>query len=929
MTSKEDPPRSSEATPTSSTRLESPASQPIDAVISALQVDPEKGLDSSAIQTRRKEFGSNRLRAGGGRGAWRILLDQFKSVMLLVLLLAALLAFFWSRVEEGIAILAVLFVNGLIGFVSEWRAVQSMDALRQMGQRRARVRRNDQQQTVTIEELVPADIILQEAGDVVPADARLIEANNLRVDESALTGESVAAVKRTQPVDAQAPLAERHSMLYRGTTITEGSAEAVVVATGMKTELGRIAALTEEAETQATPLQSQLNQLGARLVWTVVGIALLVAGTGLLAGRDTLLMIETAIALGIAAVPEGLPIVATIALARGMWLMAQRNALINRLPAVETLGATRVIFTDKTGTLTENRMTLSQVVDGSGVHQLRAETNGGNGAFAKQEARKEGVLAQRAITIGVLCNNASLNDLDGDGRPEEYQGDPTEVALLRAGLSWGLDRDALLERWPEVREVAFDPEVMMMATFHRGRDGFDVAVKGAPHPVLDACTSIAMPPEDSENGEPGSRPLSQEERREWIGRGEQLAEQGLRLLAVADKQVGDQQAEPYESLRFVALFGLYDPPRDGVRRSISSCQSAGVRVVMVTGDQLATARAIGRQVGLADEDTSAIHGNDLPPAGSLTNEQTKNVLRASIFARVTPKQKLQLTEVYQEHGEIVAMTGDGINDAPALKKADIGVAMGRRGTDAARQAADMVLKDDALDSIVAAIGQGRVIFDNIRKSVMFMLCTNVAEIMAVAIATTSALPLPLRPLQILFLNVVTDVFPALALGVGKGDPRIMERPPRSPQEALLASRHWLAIGGWSLLIAACVLVALAVADFVLQFDEATAITVSFLTLAFAKLWFVFNLRNPKTTLWNNDVTRNPWIWAATALCIILLVSAVHAPGLSSLLRTKPPGWEGWLCLLSISLVPFVVGQLVLVAQRRKKSLKKSLGGFFR
>ncbi|MFO7904888.1 MAG: cation-transporting P-type ATPase, partial [Pirellulaceae bacterium] len=580
-----------------------------------------------------------------------------------------------------------------------------------------------------------------------------------------------------------------------------------------------------------------------------------------------------------------------------------------------TLGETRVIFTDKKGTLTEIHMALSQIVDRAGAHQLEIDATRGAEVTSAPDIQRHGVLARRTVEIGVLCSNASLSDLDGDGQPEEYQGDPTEVALLRAGRCCGLDRDALLDSQPEVREVPFDPDVMMMATFHRRGNGFDVAVKGAPQAVLKACTAIAEPPGEAERGETGSRLLSREERRDWIDHGDQLAEQGLRVLAVADKQVNDQQAEPYESLRFVGLLGLHDPPRDDVQRSIASCQRAGVRVVMVTGDQVATARAIGHQVGLADEDSPALHGSDLPSARTLTNEQRKRVLRVPIFGRVTPKQKLQLIKIYQADGEIVAMTGDGINDAPALKKADIGVAMGRRGTDAARQAADMVLKDDALGSIVAAIGQGRVIFDNIRKSVMFMLCTNVAEIVAVAIAITAALPLPLRPLQILFLNVVTDVFPALALGVGKGDPRIMDRPPRSPQESLLTARHWLVIGGWSLLIAACVLVALSIAHFVLQFDEATAVTVSFLTLAFAKLWFVFNLRDPQTTLWSNDVTRNPWIWAAMALCTVLLITAVYAPGLSRLLRTQPPGWDGWLCLLLISLVPFVVGQLVLAAQR--------------
>ena len=725
------------------------------------------------------------------------------------------------------------------------------------------------------------------------------------VDEAALTGESVPVVKSTAPAGAGEALAERTSMLFRGTTVTEGSAEGVVVATGMETQLGQIARMAEEAEEQATPLQQRLNQLGARLAWIVFAVAALVALAGLAVGREPLMMIQTAIALGIAAVPEGLPIVATIALARGMWLMARRQALINRLAAVETLGATRIIFVDKTGTLTKNRMTLSRVFTPAEDHALDLR----QGTRAGEDEREGDDLLRRAVELGVLCSNASLTDVDRDGEAEEEQGDPTEVALLRAGQAFGIDRQALLGQKPESREVAFNPEAMMMATFHETGDGFEVAVKGAPHAVLQACTSLA----DRETDE---QRLTDDARQQWIERSESLAEEGLRVLAVADKRVGDVELEPYESLRFVGLMGLYDPPGDGVRESIAACQRAGMRVVMLTGDQPATARAIGRQVGLAGDDAKAWHGSRLPEASAISSQERDEVLRSPIFARVSPGQKLQLIQLFQDAGEIVAMTGDGINDAPALKKADIGVAMGRRGTDAAREAADMVLKDDALGSIVAAVEQGRVIFANIRKSIMFMLCTNVAEILAVAIAAVVALPLPLRPLQILFLNVVTDVFPALALGVGKGHPQVMERPPRDPQETLLTRGHWLAIAGWSTLVAACVLAALLVSTLGLGYDTAPAVTVSFLTLGFAKLWFVLNLRDSDSAVWDNDVVRNGWVWGAIALCAGLLLAAVHAPGLSTLLKTSPPGAGGWLSVLGLSLVPVLLGQAILALGAR-------------
>ena len=907
--------------------VKTPSARPADEVLAELQVDPAQGLSRREIRTRRKRYGANRLRETRRRSSWKILLDQFKSMVLVVLLVAAGLAFMVGELPEAIAVVAVVLVNALIGFTTEWRAVQSMEALRQMGKRRVRVRRGGQERQVAIDELVPGDVVFQEGGDVAPADLRLIEANNLRVDEAALTGESVPVVKRTEPAGSNAPLAEQHSMIFRGTTITEGSAEGIVVATGMETQLGRIAEMAQQAEKQATPLQHRLDQLGSRLAWTVFAIAAVVAAVGLLSGRPMLLMIETAIALGIAAVPEGLPIVATIALARGMWLMARRQALINRLTAVETLGATRVIFTDKTGTLTENRMTLRRVVTPTGDHELNIDAEGAfersHGNAGENDSasgnRGDDPLLRRAVEIGVLCSNASLTDLDRDGQPEEEQGDPTEVALLRAGLAFGLTRETLLDEKPETREVAFDADVMMMATFHETENGFEVAVKGAPQVVLGACTSLA----DAAGDDTGNarRELNDGDRQHWVNRGEELAEEGLRVLAVADKWIDDPEAEPYESLRFVGLVGLYDPPGSGVKESIAACQRAGVRVVMVTGDQPATAHAIGRQVGLADHESLAIHGGHLPEADELSSDDRNEVLRTAIFARFSPEQKLRLIQIYQDDGEIVAMTGDGINDAPALKKADIGVAMGRRGTDAAKQAADMVLKDDALSSIVTAIEQGRVIFANIRKSVMFMLCTNVAEILAVAVATVVGLPLPLRPLQILFLNLVTDVFPALALGVGEGDPQAMERPPRSPKESLLTRGHWLAIGGWSALVAACVLAAISLATFGLELDTTTAVTISFLTLAFAKLWFVLNLRDPDTRPWNNDVIRNGWVWGATLLCIVLLLMAVYLPGLSTLLKTRPPGFSGWLCLLGMSLVPLVVGQVVLTAWKPGRDLQ--------
>lgn len=887
-------------------------------ILSRFEVDGEQGLSRKSVQQRREQYGRNRLQKAKSRSAFKILVDQFKSVVLIVLAVAAAISFAFQEWAEGIAVVCVLLINGVIGFVSEWRATRSMEALQKMGQSKTRVLRGGRESEVSAEALVPGDIVLIEGGDVVPADIRLVEANNLQVNEAALTGESVPVNKSLEAVADDAPLAERTSMLFKGTTLTQGSGSGVVVATGTKTQLGQIAELTQSAEDQATPLEKRLDALGRRLALITLFVAAAVAGLGLLAGQETRLMIETAIALGIAAVPEGLPIVATIALARGMWRMARRQALINRLAAVETLGATRVIFTDKTGTLTQNKMRLKKVITPTNAAEFGVDEDASKLQVQDQENQEDDGLLRRVLEVGVLCNNASL--AEGDGEEDKDLGDPTEVALLQGGQALDLTRKDLLNKYPEAREVSFDSDVMMMATYHESEEGLQVAVKGAPRAVLEVCDRLAG--EGEGEGE-AKQSLDDETRQQWQERAEELAEEGLRVLAMADKQVANSDAEPYEELRFLGLVGLLDPPRQDVRKAVEACRSAGIRVVMVTGDQPATARSIGRQVSIVDSDDGvAYHGSDLDKDPAEMSEQEQEELRkVPIFARVNPEQKLHLVSLHQNAGEIVAMTGDGVNDAPALKKADIGVAMGKRGTDAAREASDMVLKDDRFESIVAAVEQGRVIFANIRKAVLFMLCTNVAEVIAVAAASAAGAPLPLRPLQILYLNVITDVFPALALGVGKGDERVMQRPPRDPQERILTRTHWLVIAAWGVVIAACVLGAMALAMQWLGMSQTVAVTVSFITLGATKLWFVFNLRDSDSTLFNNTVVRNPFIWGSIALCIVLLLLAVYLPGLNDLLNTQDPGLTGWGLIGAMSLLPLVLGQIALIVigvmQRRK------------
>ncbi|MFP4228721.1 MAG: cation-translocating P-type ATPase [Salinivenus sp.] len=864
-----------------------PWQAPPDQALEAFETG-EEGLDAADAQQRLDEGGPNQLREIDRRSLPEILWEQFKSLVVVLLVVAMAVSFVFGQVVEGLAIAAVLVINTAIGFFTEWRAVRSMEALQEIGQMTARVRRAGREQTLPAEELVPGDIVRLRAGDVVPADLRLLDADRLRVDESALTGESVPVDKAPAPVAADAPLAERTCMTYKGTAVVEGAGTGVVVGTGMDTELGAISAMVEAADTGDTPLEQKLDQLGRRLVWLTVAIAAGVIGAGLLAGRDLLLMIETGIALAVAAIPEGLPIVATVALAHGMWIMLRRNAYVRRLSAVETLGATTLICTDKTGTLTENRMAARRMVLADRTVDLEALPDPPPDRLSD------------AIDVGVLCNGAEWTA----DAPDEHTGDPLEVALLKLGAAAGRPREQRLEEAPVARTVEFDRETKMMATYHEGNDGLLVAVKGAPEAVLEACDHVAT--------SDGPEPLDAPAREQWTEESERLAQEGLRVLALAQKNVDDTEAPPYEQLGLLGLVALMDPPRTDVRPVIERCQDAGIRVVMVTGDHPETARAIAEAVGLEMNEYAVEKGEDFTSIESLSDTDQTRLLQAAVFARVTPKQKLDLIDLYQASGQVVAMTGDGVNDAPALRSADIGVAMGTRGTDVAREAADMVLQDDAFSSIVAAVRQGRIIFDNIRKFVVYLLSGNVGEILAVGAAAGFGFPLPLLPLQILYLNVLNDVFPALALGVGRGTGEVMDRPPRDPEESVVTSYHWGLIGGYGVVIALTILGAFLAALQGLDMNVDQAVTVSFLTLSISRLLHVFNMRSPDSGLLNNEISRTPYVWGALALCLGLLLLAVYWPPLAAILSVVPPSLNGWLLIGAASLVPLLAGQVYLL-----------------
>lgn len=861
-----------------------PHAKPAEVVLRELNVDAETGLDTVEARHRRARHGLNRLRQQPPKKRILILLNQLRSVIVLLLSAAAIAAFAYGHIGEATAIVCVIVLNTLIGFVTELRAVRSMEALRKLSVVTVNVLRHGRMTLIPARGLVPGDIVMLEAGDVASADMRLIHASKVQCNESILTGESLPVRKSVEPVEADALLSDRTCMLYLGTAITRGAGVGVVTCTGNDTELGRIAQLVREAESGPTPLERRIDELSRQLMWVALILAAAVGLAGIATGRNLLLMIESAIALAVATVPEGLPMVATLALARGMWRMARQQALIEKLSAVETLGATTVILTDKTGTLTKNEMAVTRLTLASGTEVPLGPPNLRDDPAVPTERDADAELLEDLIAVAVLCNNAYLDGGDSVG-------DPTEIALLQMADGFGVDQQSIVVEMPEVREYAFDPDAKLMATVHEcGANAYFFAVKGAPESVL---SKLAATTETTEH---------------WYRHADEMARAGLRVLGLAGKRTTTDSEPPYQNLTLYGLVGLADPPREDVGEAIRRCQTAGVRVIMVTGDHGATARNIALSTGVvADEDALVVEGGEL-------GDDPGSYPDAPIFARVTPAQKLQIISALQARGEIVAMTGDGVNDAPALKKADIGIAMGRRGSQVAREAADMVLLDDDFHTIARAIGQGRVIFGNIRKFVIYLMSCNVSELLTIGLASFSGAPLPLLPLQILYLNLVTDVFPAFALGAGEGEKNVMHRPPRAPDEPLLDARHWRGIALGAAYITFATLIAFGLSLTVFALDPGAAVTLSFLTLALAQLWHVFNMRGADSHWLNNEVTRNRFVWGAVVVCLVLIFAPIYIPPAAQLLSLTPPPIPALATAVTLSIFPLLLGQLQVALQ---------------
>ncbi len=850
-------------------------SQSVDAVLQGLSTS-RAGLDDAAAQRVLERVGPNRLEPPQPTSALRILGDQFKSVVVYLLMAAIGISFALGDRIESVAIAAVLAINTIIGFVTELRARRAMEALLQFDVSKATVIRAGQLRTIDAATIVPGDIIQLDLGRRVPADARLIDATDFRTDEAALTGESLPVSKRAdEQLEDGTPLADRTNMVYKGTTAAAGTAVAVVTETGASTEIGRIGTLVGTIEEGRTPLERQLDELGRRLVWVALGIAALVAALGAWQGAPLGLVVEMGIALAVAAVPEALPAVATIALAVGVHRMARRHALVRRLPAVEALGSTTVVCTDKTRTLTSGLMTL-----------VRLWTDGRDVAMRDELQVREGAVIA-ALEIAAL---ASRPQPRAEGKREVY-GDPVDAALLTAAEKAGIDRAALISERPQEGIVPFSSDRKFMASFYRSSNGLVAYVKGAPRKILELSA------------------LDETARQSVLGANDAMAGDGLRVLALASGPVADATESAIQGLTFVGLVGFADPPADGVKEAIVRLRAAGLRTVMLTGDQRATAAAVGRELNLLSEGQSIIDGRELDALSD--TDLTVRLSEIAAFSRITPQHKLRLVQALQARGDIVAMLGDGVNDAPALRKADIGVAMGIRGTDVAKEAASIVLQDDRFETVTAAVEEGRIIFDNIRKFVFYLFSCNVAEVLVLLCAALAGLPMPLLPLQILWLNMVTDTFPALALALEPGDADVMQRPPRDPREALLSRQFLSSVALYGALITA---VTLAAFVWYVEGPIRQAQTIAFMTLAFAQLFHLGNARSEEPLAgWTH--LSNPYALGAVALSIALQLLAIYVQPLARVLGVEPLDARSWLIVLSLAVIPAVVGQGIKLARR--------------
>lgn len=839
-----------------------------------LATDEKVGLTIAEAEKRQAEFGLNQLKEKKGRGPLIIFIEQFKGFIVWVLIGAASVSGIMREWVDALAIVMIVILNGILGFIQEYRAEKSLAALKKLSTPISKVIRDGKLQNAPSPQLVPGDLIELEAGDNVPADSRLTYATaNFSTQEASLTGESTPVTKTTLPLlEEEIPLADRANMIYAGTFVAAGRGRAIVAETGMRTELGKIAGMIQEMEEDTTPLQKKLEQFGKWIVYACIALVGMVFLLEILRGGELLNVFLTAVSLAVAAIPEGLPAVVTIALALGVQRMVKRHALIRKLSSVETLGSATVICSDKTGTLTKNEMTVQAVFTGGTLFEVTGVGYEPKGEFkidGKPIDPRSYPLLEKSLTAAVLCNSAQLTYERGNYR---IIGDPTEGALLTCAGKLGLTKEELEKRFPFIEEIPFDAARKKMTIVRRDKDKYIALVKGAPEVLLNDCL------------------IGPEERQRILMMNEELAGRAMRVLAVAYREMDRVPEEIEKDLVFLGLLAMIDPPREEAKEAVAKCKTAGIKVVMITGDHKNTAEAIGRELGI---DT--------------------------VYARVSPEDKIRIVRDLRERGEIVAMTGDGVNDAPAVKEADIGVAMGITGTDVTKEVSDMVITDDNFASIVAAVEEGRGIYGNIKKFVHYLLSCNAGEILFMFVSSLIGLPVPLLPIQILWVNIVTDGLPALALGVDPVDPNIMKRPPRPAKERVITRQQAGLIivqGGF---MAACALLAF---TYMLGVGEslAHARTVAFVVLACSQLFHSFNCRSQMQSLFTIGVFKNGGLVIAFMISFILQMAVVYVPFLQVIFKTEPIRGTHWIFVVLLSSFPLWAMEIVKLINQKKSIL---------
>jgi len=893
-----------------------------------LNVDPERGLSDKEVNRRLEEFGPNALAVKKGVNPFFLFLGQFKDFMVMVLMVATLISGLLGEIADAITILAIILINAVLGFVQEYKAERSMESLRAMAAPEANALRNAAVIKIPASGLVPGDIIMVEAGDRIPADIRWLKASNIRVEESALTGESQPVAKFSQPlVDEYTPIADRKNMGFMGTVVVNGRGIGIVTATGMDTEMGIIAGMIQEVKDEETPLQRRLAQLGKWLVTLSIAVCVVVVLTGILQGESFYKMFFAGVSLAVAAIPEGLPAIVTVALAIGVQRMVKRNAVIRKLPAVETLGCATVICSDKTGTLTQNEMTVRRIYCDDQIITVSGQGYDPKGDYHGADPYKDKSLKE-LLKCAALCNNSVLtkrgirvSGLFRGNKPDSVwgiDGDPTEGALLVAAAKAGVWREGLERKEQRIAEIPFESERKRMTVIYKNKEGYKAYVKGAPDIIIGLCSK-----ELTRNG---IVELTDERKMQILFINDEMASHALRVLALAVKDVreGEQSADVEKDLVFVGLMGMIDPPRTSAVKAIKVCQAAGIRPVMITGDHKLTAQAVARELGiLRGPSQLVITGADLD---RMTDEDLyKHVMNISVFARVAPRDKLRIVRAFKKNGQIVAMTGDGVNDAPAVKEADIGVAMGQTGTDVTKEASSMIIADDNFATIVAAVEEGRGIYDNIRKFIRYLLSCNLGEVLTMFLGTLVGLPLPLLPIQILWVNLVTDGLPAMALGVDGTEPDIMKRSPRRPDESVFARGL-----GRKILIRGTMIGLGTLLVFIVGLWYGVGLlaarTMAFTTLVFSQLFHVFDCKSERRGIFEVGIFSNPLLVVAVMISVTMQLSVIYFPFLQSIFKTAAlEPWQ-WLIILLVAGGPSVIIGLVRLFRstyRRKTRLVKT------